>query len=165
MNSVALFVLRNQMTERPVCFRKSELRIARAPTFGCSAKQQRRPAEFSFQRNFPDAERFAVGQRSIHLGLNRKLEQKLTWEDIRKCPKAKGQIVRKVASGKMRVRGLEPPRDYLPPGPQPGASANSATPAIRSPLRPDKMPACVRRSRRFLKPREHTGRQSARNAD
>ena len=29
----------------------------------------------------------------------------------------------------MRVRGLEPPRDKLPSGPQPDASANSATPA------------------------------------
>ena len=32
--------------------------------------------------------------------------------------------------GKVRPRGLEPPRDYLPLGPQPSASASSATAAL-----------------------------------
>ena len=33
-------------------------------------------------------------------------------------------------NSKVRARGFEPPRDYLPQGPQPCASANSATPAF-----------------------------------
>ena len=36
----------------------------------------------------------------------------------------------KRVSTKVRERGLEPPRDYLPLGPQPSASASSATRAI-----------------------------------
>src|SRR5690349_12945506 len=50
--------------------------------------------------------------------------------------KAYSIIRRKPLKGKVPKRGLEPPLPEREPGPEPGASANSATSAARSQKRP-----------------------------